>query len=60
MFGEAQSSNKTMPNFKKALTPRKLGKVGNDTHFPHAFRCFSLESDFANDCQPGKVTLKKG
>jgi hypothetical protein len=47
------------PICSKKSTARKLGKVGNlgnVTRFPRVFRCFSLESNIANDCQLGNVT----
>jgi hypothetical protein len=50
------------PILRKKSTAReygKVGNVGNVTRFPRVFRCFSLESHFANDCQLGKVTHPK-
>ena len=44
---------------QKKSTARELGNVGNlgnVTRFPRVLRCFSHESDFANDCQVGNVT----
>jgi hypothetical protein len=41
-----------------ARKPGNVGNVGNVTRFPRVFRCLSLESNIANDCQRGNVTSR--